>query len=1190
MINERYLIKKKLGQGRSAVYLCSDTEFPDKDQAIKILPPEASQEEIQSFNNEYFNLRKLNHPNIIKSNELGTIVKKNDADKEISVGSRFLTLEFFRGAELLKYGKLKDEKVLLEIIKQLCSVLYYLHQSNYIYYDLKTENILINENNNKPEIKLIDLGFAQYLPDIEIDSLRGTAEYIAPELLRNEDHDHRVDLYSLGILLYRILYDTFPFKTKNEIDIYKSHLEEEFIFPASIYSEKLINAIKKLLAKNPSDRFANSLEILAALEIKIDDDIIKDFIPALTFSGRNDILTIINTYLADKQSGEVFVIKGSEGAGKTTLINEIYYKNYNVVSITDNKLKSGAEFIRLIMKRIIYSGFVYPDLSQDDIQRSENLINEIPVNLIDELKSLIGSITQKCSFILLLDGFNFYDDFTLEVLANIFPILQVNGIKIILCENSDTNDKANVINNIREINLNQFTEAQLTEFIERSYYPAFPAEELRKIILQHADLLPGNIMGFIKDLLILEIIEFGPEGVKIKSGKKTDLLLRSSHEEIYKLRINTLTPEELNLAKLISSFESTIDIKSISLLVDTNINKTMEILVGLQNKNIIQQLTLTSNPVFTTESLKQFVYSKIQNKKEYHGELVKAIKEKLSGFNIIELSRQYELAEEFYESYLIIHDEVTKAERISAYSYQVKLLNHLLEVFLPENIILEIKYILCKALIKLNDYKSAIDLIKKLENNIIDKDKLIDLVVLKGGCLIGLGEYEEGKEHLASLIPELKDKRLKQQLLVEIVKANVELNKYAEASDLCEEIIGNEDSSAVEKGKCYNYLGLMQIYNNNNMEKALGYFEKAEKIYEKYDLKLSIAQMEMNMGNIYNMIGNHKLAEDYWNKSLNLNKSLGNLAQESKILVNFGVFNFYISNFEKSIEFYKRAYSIFMSLGNKIEQANVLGNMGDIYFITCEYQNAITHLSESKNIYESIQNYNECLESFSLLCKTYLILGDYKTYERMLKEFEKLVAIESVNTKHRMNLEFMKILILNDEKELKNSLNRLEDIKNEYFNNEEKYNYFYCSSFKIKILIRLNEFPKALDELNSEELITVCKENSYFEAERLYLLGLLSASANEPELKPSIDYYLNAYDIIKDLDITELTWKVLFVLAVIYAERGNLSRAADYLVYVKSVLDYIDEKITDERLKMVYFDQPDRQYALETLKRIAEQM
>ena len=869
MINERYLIKKKLGQGRSAVYLCSDTEFPDKDQALKILSTEAPSEEVQSFNSEFFILRKLNHPNIIKSNELGTIVKMDGEGLGISVGSRFLTMEFFRGAELIKYRKLKNEKILLEVIKQLCSVLYYLHQSNYIYYDLKHENILVNEINNKPEIKLIDLGFAQYVPDTETKTLRGTAEYIAPELLRNEEHDHRVDLYSLGILLYRIVYDTFPFKTNKEIDIYKSHLEGNFDFPPANFSDKLISTIKKLLAKTPEERFANILEVLGALDTDINEELIKDWIPASSFSSRKDVLTIIDTYLADKQSSEVFVIKGMEGAGKSALLNELYARKDSVVSIRENKSASGAEFVRFILKRIIYSGFVYTNLAEEDIERAERLMNELPGNLVDELKSLLGKITQVCNFILLLDGFNFYDDFTLEVLKNIFPILQVNGIKIILSENTNAVDKTDIINNFREVNLTPFTETQLNEFIERSYYPAFPSWELKKMVLQYADLLPGNIIGFIRDLILLKLIQFGPDDVKIKSDKKADFLLKRSHEQIYKLRIDTLTNAELNVTNLISSLESSIDRKSISLLMGIHFDEITETLTGLQNKNIIQQLTLNSDPVFTTESLKRFVYSAISNKKEFHADLVKVIKEKLPGFNRIELSRQYELAENYYESFLIIQEEISNAEKISAFSYQEKLLNHLLEIPLEDSYKAEIKFGLCAVLHKLGDNKRALDLIHKIENSVKNKKQIMELTVLKGQCLIGLGDYEEGKKSLWSVLEVLDNGAEKQKLLVDIANAEFELNKYSEATDLCKKVIENEDSSGADKGKCYNFLGLIEIYRDNNLAGALIHFEKAEKIYEKSDLKLRVAQMEMNMGNIYNIKGDSKNWRNiYWNKSL----------------------------------------------------------------------------------------------------------------------------------------------------------------------------------------------------------------------------------------------------------------------------------------------------------------------------------
>ena len=1191
MINERYTIKKKLGQGRSSVYLCSDSELPDKDQAIKILSPNASSEEIQSFKSEYYILKKLNHPNIIKSNELGTVVKVDSDFKEISIGSKFLTMEFFKGVELIKYGRLKDEKVLFEVIKQLCSVLYYMHQSNYIYYDLKQENILINEINGKPVIKLIDLGFAEYIPDIKGHTLKGTTEYIAPELLRKERHDHRVDLYSLGILLYRIIYDAFPFKTKNEMEIYKAHLEENYNFPASNYSDELIYTIKKLLEKDPNERFLNTLEVLGALDININEDLTKDWIPVSSFSSRKDIVTIIDTYLADSHGGEIFVLKGSEGSGKTTLLNEIYAKYNNCIYINDNKSGAVKEFIKFIFLRIIYNDFVYGKLSKEDILRSEKFIDEGQINLSNELKSILNKITAECNFTLLLDGFNLYDDYTLAVLKNIFPILQVNGIKIILSENTDQADRTEIINNLREIHLTPFTDSQLTEYIERNFYSLFPSRDLKKTILKYADLLPGNIIDFVKDLILLKLIQFSPEGVLIKSDKRTDFLLKSSHEEIYKLRIKTLNYEELTLANLLSSFESTLDRESISVLMGIPTDRLILILNGLQYKNIIQRLTLISDPVFTTQGLKRFIYSNIPDKEDFHRSLVKKIRDKLPQFNQMELSRHYEIIGNYYESYLILRKEILNAEKISAFSYQKKLLLHLLEVPLSKKIKTELNLNLCNVLYQMGDYKSSLEHIENTVKEINDKAKLLDLEILKGSCLMGLGEYAKGKEHLNSILPSINDNKIKQHLLVDIANAEFEMNKYSEASNLCTQIIENEDSSGADKGKCYNFLGLIDIYRDNNLDGALNHFEKAEKIYEKSDLKLRVAQMQMNMGNIYNMKGDPKSAVEYWNKSLEINKSIGNLDQEARLLSSFGNLNHDKNGFQKAIEIYLRASNIFLSLGYKIGEGIVQVNLGLNYLMICEYQKSINSLDYAKSIMESLQNYNEFFEALFLLCKTNYLVGDHNTFNLLMNEFrEKLEKSQSAD-KYKYNYEYLSILSEQYFENVEIDLANLDNIVNEFLRRDEKTNYFCSVILKVKILIQLEKHQSALDELNSKEFVRHCEKNPYFEGERLYFIGIISSSKNEvANLRPAIEYYLEAYDIIKDLDVTELTWKVLFMLTVKYTERGNSNRAKSFLIYTKAVLDYISDKIPDPRLKLLYSDQPERHTAIETLNKLTEKL
>ncbi|HSP86522.1 MAG TPA: protein kinase, partial [Ignavibacteriaceae bacterium] len=117
MINDRFKIIKKLGEGRSRVFLCNDINNPEKEFAIKILPETADAPEVKTFRDEFFTLQKLNHPNIISSYDEGMVVK-TDNEEEINHESRFIVLEYFPGIELLKYSKVNDEQTLKIILKQ----------------------------------------------------------------------------------------------------------------------------------------------------------------------------------------------------------------------------------------------------------------------------------------------------------------------------------------------------------------------------------------------------------------------------------------------------------------------------------------------------------------------------------------------------------------------------------------------------------------------------------------------------------------------------------------------------------------------------------------------------------------------------------------------------------------------------------------------------------------------------------------------------------------------------------------------------------------------------------------------------------------------------------------------------------------------------------------------------------------
>lgn len=409
MINTRYKIIKKLGEGRSSVFLCKDIENPENQYAIKILPADADDNEKEKFINEYFTLQKIEHPNIIKAFEFGTIFK-TDGEEGIEAGSTYLVLEHFEGEVVLSSGLTKDETNLREFVKQICATLYYLHQSKYIYYDLKPDNILVSLNNEIPQIRLIDLGLAEYSPSPSDYGIKGTAHYIAPELLKKEKHNHSVDFYSLGMIMYQIIYNQFPFEAKGELDIYRSALENEIDFPKSKnFSDELVAIVIKLLKKDVNERYSSAIEIIDDLDFPLDIEITKEFLPAKVFSSRKKFVEELITYINDEDSSEVFSIQGFEGAGKTSLLHRLLEVNNSAILVSDVKGKSVEDLIRYLLRQIIFSEYVFLNLTEED---KVYLIQQLDVNskdVIDEFKSSIALISSRCKFTLLIDDFNLYD-------------------------------------------------------------------------------------------------------------------------------------------------------------------------------------------------------------------------------------------------------------------------------------------------------------------------------------------------------------------------------------------------------------------------------------------------------------------------------------------------------------------------------------------------------------------------------------------------------------------------------------------------------------------------------------------------------------------------------------------------------------------------------------------------------------
>lgn len=248
-----YKILAKLGEGgMGVVYKAEDIKLK-RYVALKYLPHHLSisNEDNARLLNEAQMTAKLNHPHIC------TIYDIEEADEE-----KFIVMEFVDGVTLRE----KIRKNLLSIDEsinyaiQIGEALEEAHSQGIIHRDIKPDNIMIN---NKNQIKVMDFGIAKLKEGLGVTqtmSTSGTVSYMAPEQLSNSKIDGRVDIFSLGILLYEMLSSRLPFRGEHQAAMMYSIMNEEPEPINKYLSEvpsEMLHTLNRALEKDPEDRYQN---------------------------------------------------------------------------------------------------------------------------------------------------------------------------------------------------------------------------------------------------------------------------------------------------------------------------------------------------------------------------------------------------------------------------------------------------------------------------------------------------------------------------------------------------------------------------------------------------------------------------------------------------------------------------------------------------------------------------------------------------------------------------------------------------------------------------------------------------------------------------------------------------------------------------------------------------------------------
>jgi len=147
------------------------------------------------------------------------------------------------------------------LFQQIVSAVDYLHDMGIAHRDLKPENILVSGHKENEKIKLIDFGFSKHFEKEKLETALGSPLYAAPELFLKEKtfYDQKVDLWSMGVILFLCLSRQAPFNGKNVHELIDNILQVNFNFEADVWSqvsEEAKDIICHLLLFNPEKRYS----------------------------------------------------------------------------------------------------------------------------------------------------------------------------------------------------------------------------------------------------------------------------------------------------------------------------------------------------------------------------------------------------------------------------------------------------------------------------------------------------------------------------------------------------------------------------------------------------------------------------------------------------------------------------------------------------------------------------------------------------------------------------------------------------------------------------------------------------------------------------------------------------------------------------------------------------------------------
>jgi serine/threonine protein kinase len=275
MILDKYRLEALIGRGRMGKVYRATQVILKREVAVKVLSTQFfhNPTAVGRFRTEALAVAKLDHPNIIKLYDYGTL----------PMGGAYMAMKLLKGhplAQEMAFVRPMPFMRILRVMQSICAGISVAHENHVVHCDLRPDNIMLENVDGQELIQIVDFGIAQLreisnsgtLYSVHTGAAEGAPSYMSPEQCLGEKLYYTSDIYSLGVMLYEMLTGVVPFDSPIGADVALQHIKTPPPLASqrrSYVTPELDQIVTKAMAKLPKHRFQSAREFFESLEIAL---------------------------------------------------------------------------------------------------------------------------------------------------------------------------------------------------------------------------------------------------------------------------------------------------------------------------------------------------------------------------------------------------------------------------------------------------------------------------------------------------------------------------------------------------------------------------------------------------------------------------------------------------------------------------------------------------------------------------------------------------------------------------------------------------------------------------------------------------------------------------------------------------------------------------------------------------------